>query len=64
MLTTEPGPDVALYHYRQVVVLRPEEWAAWVSLKKPEEELLRPLSAGSLAVETVRPASDQAPPRI
>ena len=27
MLTTEPGPDVAPYHDRQVVVLRPPDWA-------------------------------------
>lgn len=32
MLTTEPGPDVAPYHNRQVVVLRPEDWAAWINL--------------------------------
>jgi len=54
MLTTEPGPDVAPYHDRQVVVLRPEDWAAWIDLTKPESDLLRPLPAGSLAVSTVR----------
>jgi putative SOS response-associated peptidase YedK len=30
MLTTSPGPDVEPYHPRQVVVLRPEDWAAWI----------------------------------
>ena len=55
MLTTEPGPDVAPYHDRQVVVLHPRDWAAWLFLTRPEEELLRPLPAGSLLVETVRP---------
>jgi putative SOS response-associated peptidase YedK len=59
MLTTEPGPDVAPIHNRQVVVLRPADWMAWLDLSKPEGELLRPLPAGSLAVETVRPASDK-----
>jgi putative SOS response-associated peptidase YedK len=58
MLTTEPGPDIAPYHDRQVVVLKPEDWAAWIFLTKPEAELLKPLPAGSLAVETVRPESD------
>ena len=58
MLTTEPGPDIAPYHDRQVVVLRPENWAAWLFLTKPEAELLKPLPAGSLAVETLRPGSD------
>ncbi|MHA6685380.1 SOS response-associated peptidase [Mesorhizobium sp. A556] len=58
MLTTEPGPDVDPYHNRQVVVLRPGDWASWVYLTKPEAELLRPLPAGSLEVQTVRPGSD------
>lgn len=57
MLTTTPGPDIEPYHDRQVVVLRPEDWAAWLYLTKPEEELLRPLPAGSLEVEMVRPES-------
>jgi putative SOS response-associated peptidase YedK len=58
MLTTSPGPDVEPYHPRQIVVLRPEDWAAWIYLTKPERELLRPLPAGSLDVETVREGSD------
>ncbi len=57
MLTTAPGPDIAPYHDRQVVVLRPADWAHWLFLTKPEEELLKPLLAGSLKVETVRPES-------
>lgn len=55
MLTTDPGPDVAPYHDRQVVVLRPEDWAAWLFLTRPEGDLLKPLPAGALLVETVRP---------
>ena len=58
MLTTAPGADVAPYHDRQVAVLRPEDWAAWLFLSRPEEELLKPLPAGSLLVETVRAAAD------
>lgn len=57
MLTTEPGPDVKPIHDRQVVVLRPEDWTAWLDLSKPEVELLRPLPSDSFAVETVRPDS-------
>jgi putative SOS response-associated peptidase YedK len=57
-LTTSPGPDVEPYHSRQVVVLRPEDWAAWIYLTKPEKELLRPLPEGSLEVRTVREGSD------
>ena len=58
MLTTEPGPDVAPIHNRQIVVLQPSEWAAWIYLTKPEKDLLRPLPEGSLSVETVRASSD------
>jgi putative SOS response-associated peptidase YedK len=31
MLTTAPGPDIVPYHHRQVVVLRPEDWSAWIN---------------------------------
>jgi putative SOS response-associated peptidase YedK len=51
MLTTEPGPDVAPYHSRQVVVLRREHWAAWLSGEGREDELLAPLPGDSLEVE-------------
>jgi putative SOS response-associated peptidase YedK len=54
MLTTSPGPDIQPYHDRQVCVLRPGDWADWLFLTKSEAELLRPLPAGSLVVETVR----------
>lgn len=58
MLTTEPGPDIEPYHDRQVVVLQPTDWAHWIYLTKSEAELLRPLPAGALEVETVRKGSD------
>jgi putative SOS response-associated peptidase YedK len=58
MLTTSPGPDVAPIHGRQVVVLKPTQWAEWIYLSKPESEVLAPLPAGSLCVEQVRPGSD------
>jgi putative SOS response-associated peptidase YedK len=54
MLTTAPGADIAPIHDRQVCVLRPEDWAAWLFLTRPEEELLRPLPEGTLVVEVVR----------
>src|SRR4051794_34352543 len=50
MLTTEPGPDVAPYHNRQVAVLPQSDWRAWLDAKVPAAELLRPLPAGSLSV--------------
>jgi putative SOS response-associated peptidase YedK len=54
ILTTEPGPDVAPIHNRQVVVLDRGDWLAWLNLTRPEAELLRPLPAGGLSVEQVR----------
>jgi hypothetical protein len=37
-----------------MVVLDRPDWLAWLDLTRPESELLRPLPAGSLAVEQVR----------
>ncbi len=54
MLTCEPGPDIAPYHPRQVVVLGREQWAGWLDPGVPSARLCRPLSAGSLLVEPVR----------
>lgn len=50
MLTCEPGPDVAPYHKRQMVVLTPPHWAAWLSGAPNEAELLGPALAGTLQV--------------
>ena len=54
LLTTEPGPDVAPIHNRQVVVLEPSDWRVWLELTRPESELLRPLPTGRLRAEQVR----------
>jgi putative SOS response-associated peptidase YedK len=54
LLTTEPGPDVAPIHARQMVVLERADWAAWLDLTKPEGELLRALPEGTLTRERVR----------
>lgn len=55
MLTTEPGPDIAPFHDRQVVVLPRLAGADWLQLRRDEAELLRPAPAGSLTVEKVWP---------
>jgi putative SOS response-associated peptidase YedK len=55
LLTTDPGPDVAPIHDRQMVILNRDDWSAWLDHKRPEAELLQPLPAGSLQVEQVRP---------
>ncbi|RDE04621.1 SOS response-associated peptidase family protein [Sphingomonas aracearum] len=51
MLTCPPGPDIAPYHSRQVVVLGREHWADWLDPAVPSAELCRPLPEGSLIVE-------------
>jgi putative SOS response-associated peptidase YedK len=53
MLTCPPGPDVAPYHDRQVVVLGPSDWGRWLDPAVPAAELTRPLPAGALEVEQV-----------
>jgi putative SOS response-associated peptidase YedK len=53
MLTCEPGPDVAPYHNRSIVVLAPAECHRWLDPAVAERDVLRPLPGGSLAVEQV-----------
>jgi len=50
MLTTDPGPDVAPYHNRQVAVLPPGDWKAWLDGTVPARDLLKPLPEGTLTV--------------
>ena len=54
LLTTEPGPDVAPIHDRQMVILERSDWSRWLEDTGNEAELLRPLPAGSLTVQQVR----------
>ena len=53
MLTTEPGPDIAPYHNRQIAILDRADWAAWLDHSISAKAILKPLPAGSLAVEQV-----------
>jgi putative SOS response-associated peptidase YedK len=53
MLTCEPGPDVAPYHNRSIVVLPPAECARWLEPATAERDMLKPLPAGSFEVEQV-----------
>ena len=53
MLTMAPGPDIAPYHDRQIVILEREAWADWLDPSVPAASLIRPLAAGSLLVEQV-----------
>jgi putative SOS response-associated peptidase YedK len=53
MLTLPPGPDIAPYHDRQIVVLPREQGPAWLSLSRPQDEVLRTLPAGALTHQQV-----------
>jgi putative SOS response-associated peptidase YedK len=60
LLTTEPGPDMAPYHNRQVVLLPRERWADWLS-GAPEADLLKPAPAGTLKVARDSPEPAPSP---
>ena len=48
-----PGPDIAPYHDRQIVILDRSDWAAWLDPSVPAKDLIKPLQAGALTVEQV-----------
>jgi putative SOS response-associated peptidase YedK len=50
MLTVEPGPDVAPYHGRQIVVLDRADWGGWLSGAVPARDLLCPSPVGTFEV--------------
>jgi putative SOS response-associated peptidase YedK len=50
MLTTEPGPDVAPYHNRQVAVVQTSDWRAWLDPSTPARQIIGPAPAGTLCV--------------
>ncbi|MFP5296990.1 MAG: SOS response-associated peptidase family protein [Alphaproteobacteria bacterium] len=50
LLTTEPGPDVAPYHNRQIAIVPRAQWRGWLDGSIPAEEALGPSPAGSLEV--------------
>ena len=53
MLTMEPGPDIAPYHDRQIVILERAAWVDWLDPTVSAKSLIRALPAGSLSVEQV-----------
>jgi putative SOS response-associated peptidase YedK len=54
MLTTDPGPDVAPFHNRQVAVIDRADWDHWLNPAVPARDILKPLPAGTLQVMQVR----------
>ncbi len=53
MLTMEPGPDIAPYHDRQIVILERDAWSDWLDPSISAKSLIRPLPQGSVSVEQV-----------
>jgi putative SOS response-associated peptidase YedK len=60
LLTIDPGPDMAPYHNRQVVVLPRPAWGPWLA-GADEAALLRAGPAGALTVTRASPALAPAP---
>jgi putative SOS response-associated peptidase YedK len=53
MLTMEPGPDIAPYHDRQIVILERDAWADWLDPSISATTLIKSPPAASLSVEQV-----------
>lgn len=53
MLTMEPGPDIAPFHNRQIVILPRSQWAQWLDPAAPQPAFAA-LPAGSLKVVQIR----------
>jgi len=50
LLTVPPGPDITPYHNRQVALLGPPDWRAWLDSSISSKDLLQPSRAGELRV--------------
>jgi putative SOS response-associated peptidase YedK len=53
LLTVPPGDDIAGYHNRQIALLEPQQWRAWLDSSASSKDLLRPSAAGELTVGAV-----------
>ncbi|MBN9567759.1 MAG: SOS response-associated peptidase [Alphaproteobacteria bacterium] len=53
MLTMEPGPDIAPYHDRQIVIVDRDAWADWLDPSISAKSLIKPLAPGTLQVKQV-----------
>jgi putative SOS response-associated peptidase YedK len=57
MLTTDAGPDAAVVHHRQPVILRPDQWADWLAGADMADSFKGGSPAGTLHVERFDPAA-------
>jgi putative SOS response-associated peptidase YedK len=53
LLTIDPGPDVAPYHNRQIVILPRDQWAAWLGPADAQPPLA-PAPPGTFSVRQLR----------
>ena len=53
MLTMVPGPDIAPYHDRQIVILDRADWGAWLDPSVSSKSLIKELPAAALEVKQV-----------
>lgn len=53
LLTCPPGPDIAPYHDRQIVILPRQHWAQWLDTRQPAPPV-GPAAAGTLEVVQIR----------
>ena len=61
MLTCEPGPDVAPYHSRQIVVIERRDWAMWLDPAAPaRRKLTAPVACRHLRGQ-LRPSGRRRP---
>ena len=54
MLTCAPGPDIAPFHSRQIVLMPRAAWADWLGGTVPAADLIRPTPAHSLRHQASR----------
>ena len=54
MLTCDPGPDIAPYHSRQIVLMPRARWADWLGGTIPARELIAPTPGGTLVATRAR----------
>lgn len=62
ILTIEANADIAPFHHRQMAVLTRDQRMDWLDGLLPEEEILRPLPAGTFRVKPLSNTSFQ--PRL
>ena len=59
MLTCEPGPDIAPYHSRQIVLMPRACWAEWLGGAAPAAGFISPAPAGTLTISRVKSQVDK-----